>query len=228
MHVAFTDPEFLQGMKHTAMEVKEHEMYETYDAFVRTTAIFKADRGIQYCITKLTGEIGEFNDKVADMISSQSGFTDAYFEQYAEHTQIDALALELGDIMWYCAALSQQLGYNFPLLMGIHPRPLEILGGQPGIKVLSLGLRLSGQAGFVAERAGKLIRDKDCDGTNAMYLTHDEFRTASMRNLANIVEVIRRIGRMLGYELETIVDRNIGKLMSRKNRGVLSGSGDNR
>ena len=86
----------------------------------------------------------------------------------------------------------------------------------PANKALEyLSLVLVGEAGEVANKVKKIIRDKKLD-----------------------VDVASEIGDVLWYcamladyfdvNLGKIMDDNINKLQSRKNRGVLGGSGDKR
>lgn len=202
------------------------KLFETYDDFVHTTAIFKADRGIQYCITKLAGEVGEFNQKLAEEVTSQPGFTDHYFREWMRDGRRADMILELGDIVWYVAALSQQLGYNITLLRGMHPnRQYRV---RDGIGVLTFGLLLSSEVGAISERAGKIIRDKGGDGTNTSFNASFDFQKQTMRNLAEILDHVECVAAYFNASLEYVIERNVAKLESRRNRGVLSGSGDNR
>ena len=219
---AFTDPIFLFGMSHT-MNTTE---FSDYDAFVAETAIFAADRGIQYCIIKLCGEVGEFADKLASAPSIYSGVTDHFFLEDLDDATRDGLILELGDIMWYVTALSQQLGYNLTLLQAIRPK---VTGTLPdGFRVLTLTLRMTASAGFIAERSGKVIRDHNGDGTNVSYNNRPDFNKATMMDLSNLHNRLKLLSRLLGSSLESVVAKNIKKLKSRRERGVLNGSGDNR
>jgi NTP pyrophosphatase (non-canonical NTP hydrolase) len=76
-------------------------------------------------------------------------------------------------------------------------------------------LGLAGEAGEVAEKIKKLIRDK-----------------GGISNLPNLAEedrdAVAALSRDLGYKLEDVARINIGKLAKRKEEGKLQGSGDNR
>jgi NTP pyrophosphatase (non-canonical NTP hydrolase) len=82
-------------------------------------------------------------------------------------------------------------------------------------------LGLAGEAGEVAEHAKKAIRD---DGGTVT----DERRQAMARELGDVLWYVSQLATELGLELEEIATENLEKLSSRKRRGVLSGSGDDR
>lgn len=81
-------------------------------------------------------------------------------------------------------------------------------------------LGLTGEAGEVADKVKKIIRD----GTE---LT-PELRLEIAKEVGDVLWYIAAISRDLGYDMQTIAMMNIQKLNSRKARGVLQGSGDNR
>jgi NTP pyrophosphatase (non-canonical NTP hydrolase) len=80
-------------------------------------------------------------------------------------------------------------------------------------------LGMVGEAGEVAEKAKKIIRDGD--GT----LT-EETRNKMALELSDVCWYIAVLAHELGYTLEEIMQMNLDKLASRQQRGVLSGSGD--
>src|ERR1017187_5671340 len=82
-------------------------------------------------------------------------------------------------------------------------------------------LGLSGEAGEVAERAKKTIRD---DGGQAT----DERRAAMPKELGDVLWYVAQLASELQLDLDEIAQANLDKLLSRQQRGVLSGSGDER
>lgn len=79
-----------------------------------------------------------------------------------------------------------------------------------------LGLGLTGEAGEVAEKIKKLIRDGEMNKEELLKEIGDVFWYAT--------QLINAMDSSLSYVLRL----NMSKLNSRKERGVLSGSGDNR
>jgi len=82
-------------------------------------------------------------------------------------------------------------------------------------------LGLAGEAGEVAEHAKKAIRD---DGGSVS----DERKSAMSKELGDVLWYVAQIATELGLDLDEIAEQNLAKLLSRKERGVLSGSGDDR
>jgi NTP pyrophosphatase (non-canonical NTP hydrolase) len=82
-------------------------------------------------------------------------------------------------------------------------------------------LGLAGEAGEVAEHAKKVIRDDGGEVT-------DERRTAMTKELGDVLWYVAQLASELDLQLEEIAQVNLEKLLSRQQRGVLSGSGDER
>lgn len=82
-------------------------------------------------------------------------------------------------------------------------------------------LGLVGEAGEVAEKVKKIIRD------GGGRLT-DESRQNVALELSDVCWYMATLASELGYDLSQIFEMNAAKLSSRKERGVLGGSGDNR
>ncbi len=82
-------------------------------------------------------------------------------------------------------------------------------------------LGLVGEAGEVADKVKKVLRDKK--GIFDKY-SKDEIKF----ELGDVLWYIAQLSSELGYELEEIANSNLQKLNSRKIRGKIKGSGDNR
>jgi len=82
-------------------------------------------------------------------------------------------------------------------------------------------LGLVGEAGEVADKLKKVIRDNDGVLT-------DTVRDAVSKELGDTLWYISVLAYEMDYDLETIAANNLAKLASRQERGVLTGSGDNR
>jgi len=82
-------------------------------------------------------------------------------------------------------------------------------------------LGLAGEAGEVAEKVKKLLRD---DGG----VMSDERRDALAGELGDVLWYVAQVATEAGLDLDEIAQGNLDKLLSRQRRGVLSGSGDSR
>lgn len=82
-------------------------------------------------------------------------------------------------------------------------------------------LGLCGEAGEVAEKVKKVIRDKGGE--------FDEFDRMNIRKeLGDVLWYMAQICSDLDLRLESIAIANVEKLRLRKEKGTLSGSGDDR
>ena len=85
--------------------------------------------------------------------------------------------------------------------------------------------KLAGEAGEVAEKFGKAIRD---DGFCYSTDLKDERKRDILRECGDVLWYLARLADDLGSSLEEVAIGNIDKLQSRAERGTLNGSGDNR
>lgn len=80
---------------------------------------------------------------------------------------------------------------------------------------------LVGESGEVAEKFKKLIRDK-----NGRISAED--KEEIVKELGDILWYINSVSALIGSSLEEVAAKNLEKVLSRKDRGMTSGSGDNR
>lgn len=82
-------------------------------------------------------------------------------------------------------------------------------------------LGINGEAGEIAEKVKKILRDKKgvFDQENKLEL---------LKEAGDVLWYINALCRDLGFTLELAAQLNIEKLESRRRRDVLGGSGDNR
>lgn len=88
-------------------------------------------------------------------------------------------------------------------------------------ELFHLLLGLSGEAGEIAEKTKKIIRDHDSDFSK---LDLDDLK----KELGDVLWHVAVIGDYFDIPLNDIGDANIKKLVSRLKRGTIAGSGDNR
>ena len=82
-------------------------------------------------------------------------------------------------------------------------------------------LGLAEEAGEVAGKYAKAVRD--CNG-----VISPERKQEIKKELGDVLWFVAELSTQLGFSLEEVMAANIEKLTSRKERGVLCGSGDNR
>lgn len=88
-------------------------------------------------------------------------------------------------------------------------------------RIIYPALGMTGEAGEVADKVKKVIRDNNSE------FTDDKKREIAME-ISDVMWYCATLANDLGYTLEEIGIMNIEKLKSRKERGVIGGSGDNR
>lgn len=85
-----------------------------------------------------------------------------------------------------------------------------------------LGLGLAGESGEVADKLKKSLRKY---GT--VQLTDEEKREVA-KELGDVLWYVACLSHHLGFKMDEVAQLNINKLLSRKERGVIEGDGDNR
>lgn len=77
---------------------------DEYQKHALETAIYPKQYKIIYPALGIAGEAGECSDKVKKVIRDNNGeFTDDRKREIAK---------EIGDVLWYCAALAHDIGYT--------------------------------------------------------------------------------------------------------------------
>lgn len=90
-----------------------------------------------------------------------------------------------------------------------------------GASIIYPTLGLTGEAGEVAEKIKKTLRDK-----NGVF--DDEIRYDIALEIGDVLWYCNALARDIGYSLEEIMSMNIIKLKSRQERDKIHGDGDNR
>ncbi len=82
-------------------------------------------------------------------------------------------------------------------------------------------LGLTGEAGEVAEKVKKIIRDKDCK-------LDSQDKDELVKELGDVLWYVQALANYLEVPLSRVAEVNLQKVLDRKDRGVTGGSGDNR
>ena len=82
-------------------------------------------------------------------------------------------------------------------------------------------LGLTGEAGEVADKVKKVIRDRGG-------VFDSDTREAIKLELGDVLWYVAQLASELGYDLNEVADANLQKLSSRAARGRIGGSGDQR
>jgi NTP pyrophosphatase (non-canonical NTP hydrolase) len=88
-------------------------------------------------------------------------------------------------------------------------------------KFLHAVLGLPGEVGEICEKIKKVFRDRDGEFP-------PDFKQDMKKELGDVLWYISDLSAVFGIDLEDVAAYNIEKLESRKQRGTLTGSGDNR
>ncbi len=88
-------------------------------------------------------------------------------------------------------------------------------------KIIYPTLGMTGEAGEVADKVKKVLRD------NHQMFTYDK-KTEIAKEIGDVLWYCAVLAHDIGFSLEEVGSMNIAKLASRQERGVLGGSGDNR
>ena len=88
-----------------------------YQAAAKETAIYPEGLGILYTTLGLVGEAGEVAEKLKKIIRDHGGEMDDDVRE--------SIMLELGDVLWYLANLTSELGYSLRDVAGANIQKLE-------------------------------------------------------------------------------------------------------
>jgi NTP pyrophosphatase (non-canonical NTP hydrolase) len=88
-------------------------------------------------------------------------------------------------------------------------------------KLIYPTLGLAGEAGEIANKVKKILRDNSGE-------LQEDVRQNLISELGDVLWYVAALATDLKTELSEVAKKNIEKLNSRKNRGAIGGSGDNR
>ena len=89
-------------------------------------------------------------------------------------------------------------------------------------------LGLAGEAGEVANKVAKLVRDKDLMDLDPIVDLEMDEKLEIARELGDVLWMVTATANDIGFDLDEIAAMNLSKLKDRAKRGTLQGSGDNR
>jgi len=90
-----------------------------------------------------------------------------------------------------------------------------------GTEIVYPALKLNGEAGEVAEKVGKVLRDNQGIFT-------DEIKLAIAHELGDVLWYIAALSQDIGFTLDEVANLNVKKIKSRRKRSKVHGEGDNR
>jgi NTP pyrophosphatase (non-canonical NTP hydrolase) len=90
-----------------------------------------------------------------------------------------------------------------------------------GNKIIYPTLGLTGEAGEVAEKVKKILRDKGGEFS-------DEARKAIAKELGDVMWYVAALCRDIGISMDAVAQMNLAKLQKRKATNNIHGSGDDR
>lgn len=192
---------------------KEKLTLNGYQSAAMSTAL-PASLNLAYMAYGLVNEIGELQEKI---ISESSGTTSSE----------DTLK-ELGDVLWYIAGVSHIRGWKLSEVMTGDIADITVNEYEANElakisdydsrldsnAILSIGLTIA--AGNLCGALKKEIRDN----------AHKP--DVEKEALRRIFQISVMLAKVMNSTLEHVAIANIEKLASRKARGVIGGSGDNR
>lgn len=182
---------------------------KTYQIEAMKTAIYpRPTKPALYPFLGLANEAGEVCGKVINY-----GGDGTYENEAIRKRLID----EIGDCCWYLSACLTEMGCDMD-------ERHEYTDAEEG-DVMRNVLSLSEETGKVLGILKKSMRDENWDFGKRMSVT---LHNKVYMQLGCVLDTIMRCCVSLGVTLDEVLDLSIAKLESRKVRGVIGGSGDNR
>ena len=99
------------------LERKYSMDFNSYQRMAKTTAIYPATHKILYPALGLAGEAGEVANKVKKLVRDG---TSSLPKEWKENT-----ASEIGDVLWYCAVLADDLGISLGKIASENEKKLQ-------------------------------------------------------------------------------------------------------
>ena len=180
--------------------------FNDYQTEARKTAIFPKDRALEYTALGLVSEVSEL--------------AEIFLEQMSFSAKQDALLKELGDCYWYAAAIADALedahgsGIRLQYVFDLVTVENSMFNATEFHQIVAA-------SGKIAGIVKKTIRD------NEGKMPPEKFN-ALLLELSKVLKGLTNMAVNLNTHPNTILKANLAKLADRQERGVLTGSGDNR
>lgn len=182
----------------------------TYQEKAITTKMYDDSIAKPYVILGLCGEISELYEKVVEAVYSNN----------RSEEKMKLLRKEVGDVMWYAAAWAHEVDYQLVGFVSGAIAPSPFAGTTELLDTIVI------KGGVCAENMKKALRD---DFRLIQTGGFPASKEASIsKAVGDIVKLLQCLCRKLVINFDEALQENISKLQSRKDRGVLSGSGDER
>lgn len=179
------------------------------DKALETALYPNINNNILYPILGLMGESGEVIGKIKKMIRDDSGLMTS--------DRRAAIKDELGDLLWYCAAICHEGNLNMETLYVLAKASLTNI---ESMDIFRLNLRLFQQIAHMSILVEQSIFMPATEGVDVL----EPLASDMVVILATIIEICTACA----LDIEQVAQLNLEKLVSRQERGVLQGSGDNR
>lgn len=154
-----------------------------------------------YCALALGGELGE-------LMMAWEAWKDSLSAFSGDKTKaVINIGKELGDVLWYVAALCQSLGLKLS----------DVNSQEVNCHLLGLTIR----CGTIQERIKKVYRDGHGEVT-------PDVREVLRHDIKEFVGGLLYQARGCGFSLDAVTAINLAKLADRRARNVMHGSGDDR
>jgi len=95
--------------------------FNDYQKFTCSTKIYPPKEGIPYNVFGLAGETGELCEKVKKLIRDKKK---KLTKKALSKEERLGLVKEIGDILWYCSTLADELGYELEEVIKINVKKL--------------------------------------------------------------------------------------------------------
>lgn len=189
---------------------------DEFQRFAITTSLTTSERGglpdLAYYSIGLFDESGEVAGKIKKLYRDYAGLLNPELRA--------AIALELGDVLWYLAMITTEIGFSL--------KQIAMWDSQFGFADDFDGLPDMVRFAFrLAASTAKTTEEIDFIFTH--YRGEPKYRRVPIGlSLSYVLRWLSVIAQALGYQIGDIARMNNEKLLARKAQGLIHGNGDNR